>query len=307
MLSDALQLTNHAIAAAGKYVVIWPVAASLLLISCADPVKPFRTPLKSTVAASSVPASPRAALRIRNISEFPESGDENLFLQYVALALQDQGFTASRAGGFQGSYLLDGQIRLPRQYGAVMMVRGRWQLFFPDERLYFEAVSSTRLTIADFFLNKDIGYARIARDAARAIDSRLYLFEAGKARRPTLPSVTVGRISGAPGRGNQYLTAAIIAALAQEGVPLAASADADSLELGATVSRIENKESAAQIRVVWTVIRPDGTEIGRIVQIEPLSADPASHSWQAKAGRISASARGKIVDLLQGLAATGTD
>ena len=213
--------------------------------------------------------------------------------------MQDQGFTAALTGGFQGNFILDGALTVPQDGGTVLIVAGRWSLYHPDGRLYFEAVSRTRLTIADFYLNTAIGYGRIARDAARAIESRLYLFEAGKARRPGLPPLAIGAVSGAPGDGNRRLTTAIAAALAQAGVDLTAGAQADGLLLRAQVSLAERKNGAIPVTIVWRVIRPGQGEIGRFVQTEEVALAELNSSWRLIAGGIAARGRDKIVDLLQ--------
>ena len=302
-----MRIANRTIPALRPVRIVPSIVLVSLTVGCAEPIKPFRAPVKSTLASTSVPASPRAALHVRKIRNLPEPDSSILLSEYLALALQDQGFTASLSGGFRGSYWLDGQVLMPREDGPVMMVRGRWRLFHPDGRLFFEAASSTRLTVADFFLNKAIGYRRIARDAARAVDSRLYLFEGGSARRPQLPSVSVGAITGAPGDGNRHLTTAIIAALVQAGVPVSAGAPADGYELHAVVAPAAAADGRARVRIVWTVIRPDQTEIGRFVQLEELPAKPSAQSWGPLAGRIATRARVEIVDLLQSLAGIGSN
>jgi hypothetical protein len=194
---------------------------------------------------------------------------------------------------------LDGAVRAPQESGPVMMVRGRWLLRYPDGRLYFEAASSTRLTIADFYLNTAIGFARIARDAARAIESRLYLYEAGTQRRPALPPLALHAVTGAPGDGNRRLTTAIAAALTQVGVVIGAGSKANGYQLRARVSPGELKNGAGRIVIVWRVIRPDQSEIGRFTQTEEVVLGRPDLSWRLIAGAIAARARDKIVDLLQ--------
>lgn len=291
----------------------WPIgwqvgllALAMLPAACGEPPKPFSTPMKSTIAAASVPASPRAALRIRGIDNVATPGGGTELSQYLALALQDQGFTASLTGGFKGNFLLDGALRAPRESGAVMIVSGRWSLYHPDGRLYFEAASHTRLTIAEFYLNTGIGYRRIARDAARAIESRLYLYEAGAARRPELPALAVDAVAGAPGDGNRQLTTAIAAALAQAGVNIGGGPQADGYLLRAQVALGKGKNGRTSMVIVWRVIRPDQSEIGRFVQTEEVTLEPPKSSWRLIAGGIAVRARNKIVDLLQRPGSAGT-
>jgi hypothetical protein len=116
-----------------------------------------------------------------------------------------------------------------------------------------------------------------------------------------LPRVEVLPVSGAPGgeANNALLQRAAASVLRQVGAPITADAGKADAAVAALVSITPEVEGQERIRIVWSVMTPDGTEIGTVKQENVLPRGYALRDWEDLAFLISGNAVDGLVPLLQ--------
>ena len=105
-------------------------------------------------------------------------------------------------------------------------------------------------------------------------------------------------VAGAPGDGEEALTAALNRQLAARGLKQATAFQANVYEVQGTV-RIapvgKNKES---VTIVWVVLGPDGTQLGITRQTKDVRKGSLDKNWGAAANAAAAAAAEDIVKLI---------
>ncbi|EKV27095.1 hypothetical protein C882_2024 [Caenispirillum salinarum AK4] len=116
-----------------------------------------------------------------------------------------------------------------------------------------------------------------------------------------LPRVEILPVTGAPGGGsnNEVMARAAASVLRQVGAPIAADAGTADAALAALVSITPEIEQRERIRIVWSVMTPDGAEIGTVKQENVLPRGYALRDWPDLAFLIAGNAVDGIVPLLR--------
>lgn len=93
-----------------------------------------------------------------------------------------------------------------------------------------------------------------------------------------LPTVRLNGVAGAPGDGNRSLDRAIRAALAREGVMVQEGADGEfALSGQVNVAALPRRQQ--RVEITWTVLRADGTELGKVSQLNEVPAGTLDGLW----------------------------
>lgn len=116
-----------------------------------------------------------------------------------------------------------------------------------------------------------------------------------------LPPVEILPVTGAPGGGsnNDLMARAAASVLRQVGAPVVAGAAEAQAAVAALIDVSPEIEGRERIRIVWSVMTPDGTEIGTVKQENVLPRGYALRDWPDLAFLIAGNAVDGIVPLLK--------
>ena len=146
--------------------------------------------------------------------------------------------------------------------------------------------------------------------AARQVAPRLaeLLLRAEAARRGstpealagTAPRVYLASVRGAPGDGNTALADRVRGALNQRGMLVQDNAVAAGFSVAAEVQMSAGRSPGEQVvELVWTILRRDGEDLGRVVQINAVPARSLDRAWGDVAYAAAAEAAGGIRDVIR--------
>lgn len=113
------------------------------------------------------------------------------------------------------------------------------------------------------------------------------------------PAVVLAAVNGAPADGDLKLAHAMRQALDQAGVLLVPVPD-DSTPLLMGAVHIEPAgELRRRVEITWTLIRPDGHEVGHVGQADELPTAQAEGDWTVLAQAIADAGAPAVVELLR--------
>lgn len=239
---------------------------------------------------------------VRPVAGEPAASDGR-FAAAVAAALRDAGIPAATEGGNGASLTLEGRAVGPAiRDGAgptSLDLTLYWALTGPDGR--DAGRDEQRLTVpAGAWQGGDPAlFAFVAEKAAQRI-ARLVQGDVAPAA-PPRPAVklVVWPVDGAPGDGGPALTGAIKAALRRSGLALRPVADDDTLVLLGSVHRAPVANGQERVSIRWTLIRPDGHEVGSVDQENRVPTGRLDGSWGPVALAIAENAAPGIQALVE--------
>jgi len=187
--------------------------------------------------------------------------------------------------------------------GANGPLRLTWRLVATDGREIANFVSEPRASAADWQSLSPVLRAAIAGDVVRGVERYLDEAEGLPPDIKALPKVTIAGVDGVTGAGPQAMARALEYHLKQAGLTVGdALADDGAIVMGA----IEIKPAAARggqpqdnLKVSWTVLRPDGRELGVISQANDVPRGALTGAWGDLAFLIAEAATPGIIDLLE--------
>ena len=112
---------------------------------------------------------------------------------------------------------------------------------------------------------------------------------------PPLAYITV---AGAPGDGEQALTAALGKRLSVSGVKTASALDTTVYSVEGIVKMTAAKGGKQAVRVDWTVFGPDGTTLGGVSQTKLVRKGSLDRKWAAAADAAARAAATPIAKLI---------
>jgi hypothetical protein len=115
-----------------------------------------------------------------------------------------------------------------------------------------------------------------------------------------IKAVSVPSVTGAKGKGNSELTAAMRTVLKEAGWPVLAARREDALLITGKVTLGSADGSAQKVKLVWTVAAPDGKTLGQIVQENAVPAGSLDQGWGENAQFATEAAAEGIFKLIQG-------
>ncbi|MEX2642733.1 MAG: hypothetical protein WD270_04725 [Acetobacterales bacterium] len=113
------------------------------------------------------------------------------------------------------------------------------------------------------------------------------------------PKVALWSVDGAPGDGNEALAAAMRGALTGRGVTVVEEGAETTAVLLGSVHVRPVEATREEIEVLWTVIRPDGSEVGQVRQANVLRAGSLNGVWGQVAGAVAEAGADGVVDLIR--------
>lgn len=218
--------------------------------------------------------------------------------QSIATALQDQGIPASTAGN-AASYILLGEARVLQQEGARDQVEVAWTLLDPSGVEVKRHESRWWVNQPHWQVGTKETLTAMAVEAAPAL---AYAIQGEPVREvaPKKIGLHVWGVDGAPGDGNAALRRAISTALRQRNLMLMPDVGDDTLVVLGSVSLEElPKTKQQQVTVRWTVIRPDGSEVGVVEQSNAVPAGSLDGAWGPVARYVAEAATDGIAALVE--------
>jgi hypothetical protein len=154
----------------------------------------------------------------------------------------------------------------------------------PDAALFTEVANDAARRAADLLLRAE---------AARKSSSPSALANAGPPRLYLLP------VRGAPGDGNESLTARMREALGDYGILAQDVADGAGFAADGRVSVVPTRQRMQRVEILWIVSRRDGQELGRVLQMNEIPAGLLDRHWADIAFAVAAEAAGGVQRVIE--------
>jgi hypothetical protein len=277
-------------------------AGALLLAAC----QPLPHPLAEDAPPPDAPImtlKDSAGIVVQSIGGTAAPLDASL-AEAMADALRNADVPASTQASNRGSYVLSGKATERPLAGGRGTVTLHWDLRGPDGAVagsYDQTAESNldRWHQGDPALVKELVAA-----AAPAIAEMLQ--EEGAVAVDTGQRVAVPLVAGAPGDGPRSLSRAMALALRQANVAVADSPAAGKhFTVSGNVAMAPAAEGKQKVTVSWTLLDPEGGQVGEVKQENAIAAGSLDGRWGDVAYAVAKSAADGIVALLDHLKKTG--
>jgi hypothetical protein len=114
-----------------------------------------------------------------------------------------------------------------------------------------------------------------------------------------LPTVRMRGVTGAPGDGNRSLDRAIRNALAKEGVLVQEGGAEGEFALSGRVHVTALPRRLERVEITWIVARADGTELGKVSQLNEIPAGTLNGLWADVALVVAEQAAGGVAEVIR--------
>jgi hypothetical protein len=216
----------------------------------------------------------------------------------MADLIRDEDVPANTRVGNKKSYRLSGTATVEDK-GAQVSVSIAWHLAGADGRaIGDETIAET--VPKEAWQKGDKGLTKaLAAKSAQALAKRVE----GDAPLETPVEKTVlalKPVTGAPGDGERSLGRAIADALGKAGVALKSGpGEKENYALAGKVELGPAQGGKQNIKITWSLSRPDGSEIGRVNQENKVPAGSLDGAWGETAYFVAIAATSGIVELLK--------
>jgi hypothetical protein len=265
------------------------------LAACQGAPKPYAGDHPPTSAALTPPDS--AGILVLPPTGAPQSLAADL-AQAMAGALQDADVPASTEAYNRGSYRLTSSVTsAPTATGIAISVD--WQLTAADGSKLGGAASRTETDDSALSKSGDLVAKALAAPAVPVI---LKLVESGAPlpQGDVNPVVSLRDVQGAPGDGDRALARAMGEALKRVNVAMVDGADArHDFLLAGSVEVLAPEGTKQQVKVSWALLRPDGSEVGRVNQQNTVAAGSLNGAWGDVAYAVTAAAAPGVKQLIE--------
>jgi hypothetical protein len=242
------------------------VLALLVPAACDSVPRPFQPERKAALLNPLIRPKADASLKIEPVRGLNGVLSDDL-AELVAFDLRERGVPAFTDFVNRSSWWLYGEYRTgPAQVD--------WTLIDPEGK------NATNLTTAAPNAARPPGRAEIeamARAAVPAIE-KLVRIDPGPQVEPTVQTVFLKGVEGAPGDGNEALTRAMRVELERMGVKLAETPAAGALTLSGRV-QMADQGSQQRVAIAWTLLDAAGTEVGAIAQENAIPRGRLDARW----------------------------
>ncbi len=260
-----------------RFRLICMAALTALLTSACGPVpKPFQAPEFAKVHNPHLLPPDASGVVVGRI-QGPVAWVGGELAGAVAAALRDRGVLAGAVASNRHSLLLSAEGYRQTGTGPAELVIA-WVLSRPDGIVM--RTRETRFVPPPAFW--DTPTPTLFRGVAREIAVRVvdWIVVDGEPLR-----IAITTVEGAPGNGDAVFRRAVTAALREHRIDTAPIETATLMVLpNITVTSVDPDRERIQMR--WTVIAPDGTEIGRVDQENTLAAGRLDGDWGSVAQAI---------------------
>ena len=264
------------------------------LAACERPPRPFQPDGKLSPPRPVLNVGPQAGILVAPVIGLP-GRSPTLLSSQVAQALTARELPAVTRGSHHGSYLLQGSaVKSTNGDGKIDL---RWQLVDPYGLTLAKIEQPGVLPALTTATASPELLREVARQTARRVDAAI---RAGD-RQPqlALDGILVEPVTGAPGDGYRSLTRALRAALRRAGLPLAEQLGPDVYVVLGSVGVTDTGPNRQLVRITWTVLGPDGGELGKVEQADEIPTGALEPRWGDAALIVADGAASGIADLLR--------
>jgi hypothetical protein len=250
---------------------------ALLAAGCQPLPHPFaddRPPARSPIL------SPRdsAGVIVMPVSGAPTPITEDL-AEAMAEALRRAEIPASTRGHGKGSYRLVATAQDHPLGDGRSAIAIDWELDDAEGHTLGHVDAASEQPTTAWYAGGAAAATDIVAKTAPAI-ARLLQDEPPTIASGTDPVVAVRPVAGAPGDGDRSLTRAMGYVLGRAGIAIAERSDGSAtFLLTCTVAMSPAQSGKQQVQIIWTLSRPNGSEIGKINQENDVPAGSLDGSW----------------------------
>ena len=273
--------------------------ALLALAACGDLPQPFRGNPGGMAGRLAAPPPYRLAVPPPEAALL-SGGESEAFARAIAQALLRREVPAAAESPLPLDWRLVVEMRLEGD-----RVLPRYALFDPDGAP--QGVAEGSATRARDWANPSAGLLDdVANDASRrAADLLLRAEAARKSSSPAAltasgpPRLYLLPVRGAPGDGNESLTARMRDSLGDYGILAQDVADGAGFAADGRVNVVPARPRMQRVEILWIISRRDGQELGRVLQMNEIPAGPLDRHWGDIAFAAAAEAAGGVQRVLE--------
>jgi hypothetical protein len=283
-------------------------AAWLALLLCAAACQPLPQPFAADAPPQDAPImtlKDSAGIVVHPV-EGAEAPIPDLLAEAMAEALRNADIPASTQASNRASYVLTGKAEERPRAGDDAVIALHWQLRGPDGKAAGTYDQSTEGSLTRWHEGDPALMKELVSAAAPAVADMLQ--EEGAVAVDSEQRIAVPLVVGAPGDGPRSLARAMEAALRQANVAVADGPNATAgrhYTVAGKVGMAAAAEGKQKVTVSWTLLGPDGGQIGQVNQENAIDAGSLDGRWGDVAYAVAKSAAGGIVALLDHLKKTG--
>jgi hypothetical protein len=273
--------------------------ALLALAACGDLPQPFRGNPGGMAGRLVVPPPYRLAIPIPDAAMLTATESE-AFAKAMAEALLKR----------EVPTVADTPLPLDWRLAVDMRLEGnrvvpRYALFDPDGAPQ-GVTEGSAIPARDWARPSAALFVDVANDAARRAADLLLRAEA--ARKSTAPSALTAAgpprvyllpVRGAPGDGNESLTARMRDSLGDNGILAQEVADGAGFATDGRVNVVPVGRGMQRVEILWIVSRRDGQELGRVLQMNEIPAGLLDRHWGDIAFAAAAEAAGGVQRVIE--------
>lgn len=225
----------------------------------------------------------------------------------MATALQQADVPASAQSSNRDSYRLQPVTTATSTADGRATIRVAWELRNAAGAVVGSTSSGTVADAAAWQAGDSKLAAALAATAAPTV-AKLIQGDVSPPQGGLNPVVALRPVAGAPGDGDRSLTRAMSSALARANLTLAATpSDKKDFVVAGTVEVSPANGQQQQVKVTWVLLRPDGSEVGRVKQENAVPAGSLDGAWGDVAYAVAGAAAPGVRRLIEevGLATAG--
>jgi len=268
---------------------------ALLLAACQPLPHPFASDRPAPNAPELTPPD-SAGIVVEAIAGAPEPAAHDL-ASAMAKALRDEDVPASTGARNRGSYRLSGTATVRDAGSGSLAVTLAWEMRDAGGAVISRQTAS--VTLPDTIWHKGgAGLAELAGQSAGTL-ARLVQSNAPPPLVAGDPLIAVRTVTGAPGDGGESLARAMADALRRAKLALAETpSDQPSFVLQGRVEISKPAAGRQQIKISWTLQRPDGGQVGKVEQENAIPAGSLDGRWGLTAYDVANAAAPGIAALI---------
>lgn len=275
---------------------------ALLLLAACNGVPPPIMARTAPTAALSPPDS--AGIYVLPVKDAP-TPTATALAQAMANALQQADVPASASASNRDSYRLQPVATAVPGAGSTETIKIVWELHNAAGKLVGSAPSQVTADAGAWQRGDEKLATALAAPAAPAV-AKLIQSDVPPPLGGAEPVVALRAVTGAPGDGDRSLTRAMGAALGRAHLILAATpADKEDFVVTGTVEVAAADGKKQEVKVTWVLLRPDGSEVGRVKQENAVPAGSLDGAWGEIAFAVTDAAAPGVRRLIEEVGLTG--
>jgi hypothetical protein len=259
--------------------------------------QPFAPPQSQSIKRQNAIPQPMdgAGIAVNPVIEGAPADISEKLSAAMAKALNDVNVPASTTSRNKSSYALDGELLQPPSGGKVSLL---WVLTDRDGAVVGEHRQDDAVDPRAWKLALPSVMTALAARAAGPVAAFIQDKGSADATTALTNDVEVRPVEGAPGDGKVSLTRAVKYYLLKSNVRVSERPNESASIVQGTVAVGPPRGGAQPVTIVWRVLQPDGSEIGRVDQTNNVPIGTLEGAWSDLAYQIAESAAPGIAAVL---------